>query len=322
MKEDAKKYVLRCPDCQKFAANTHQHPNNLINITAPWPFHMWGLDIIGPLIEQERTGYKFVLVACDYFTKWIEAIPLSNIKQGDVRKFIWENIITRFGLPKRLITDNGTQFVGKDIKAFYTLWKIEHSRSAPRYPQCNGQAEAANRQILEVLKKKLEIHASKWPNELENVLWAYRTTPRSSTGMSPFSLCFGVEAVIPTELTYGTSRSLLVDTELNNQLWSFGVDLLEERRYHAAKKLEQYQQQLKRAYNKGVRPRTFQPGEMVMRRMFPNKRLEKIGKFNANWEGPYIIKNALGNGAYRLQTQEGEDVKNPWNSFHLKKFYQ
>ncbi|KAI5324134.1 hypothetical protein L3X38_033207 [Prunus dulcis] len=138
-----------------------------------------------------------MIVATDYFTKWIEAEALSSTKEADVERFIWRNIICRFGYPESLVTDNGSQFIGKQITAFLKKYGIKHYLSTPRYPQGNSQAEASKKIILNCLKKRLEGAEWKWVDELPGVLWAYCTTKRRSTGETPFSLAYGTEAIIP-----------------------------------------------------------------------------------------------------------------------------
>ena len=114
MKREAAEYVKKCDQCQKHNLNIHHSSGNLNPITSPWPFTQWGLDIIGPFPRATRNR-RFVLVATNYFTKWVEVKALVNIQDVDVKKFVWKNIITRFGVPKALISDNGLQF---DRKAF------------------------------------------------------------------------------------------------------------------------------------------------------------------------------------------------------------
>ncbi|XP_023922202.1 uncharacterized protein LOC112033647 [Quercus suber] len=151
MQKDAAEYVLKCEQCQKHAPLIHQPASNLSPISSPWPFAQWGLDIIGPFPRATR-GRKFILVAVDYFTKWAEAEALANIRDVEVKKFVWKNIITS----------------GLGIKNRY---------STPAYPQGNGQAEAVNKVIVGGLKKRLEGAKGNWAEELPRVLWAYRTTP-------------------------------------------------------------------------------------------------------------------------------------------------
>ena len=109
MQKDAAEYVLKCEQCQKHAPLIHQPAGHLNPISSPWPFAQWGLDILGPF-PRATGNRRFVLVAIDYFTQWMEAEALANIRDVDVKKFVWKNIITRFGVSDSLISDNGLQF--------------------------------------------------------------------------------------------------------------------------------------------------------------------------------------------------------------------
>ena len=141
-----------------------------------------------------------MLVAVDYFTKWAKAEALANIRDVDVKKFVWKNIVTRFGVPNTFVSDNGVQF---DSRAFHNFCRdlgIINRYFTPAYPQSNGQAEAVNKTILSGLKKRLDSAKGNWAEELPNVLWAYRTTPCRSTRETLFSLTFGAKMVIPVEV--------------------------------------------------------------------------------------------------------------------------
>ena len=102
-------------------------------MTTPWPFHSWGFDLIGP-INPPSNGYIWILAAIEYFTKWVETIPLKKVTGVAVTNFIREHIITRFGIPRRLISDNGTPFINKDMKNLTKAYYIKHGRSTPYYP--------------------------------------------------------------------------------------------------------------------------------------------------------------------------------------------
>ena len=140
------------------------------------------------------------MVGTDYFTKWVEAEPLANIRDVDVKRFIWKNIVTRFGTPHTLISDNGFQFDSKAFRQYYSDLGIKNRYSTPAYPQGNGQVEAVNKVIVNGLEKRLDDAKGKWVEELPHVLWTYRTTIRRSTGETPFSMTYGAEAVIPLKL--------------------------------------------------------------------------------------------------------------------------
>ncbi|KAG7528248.1 Integrase catalytic core [Arabidopsis suecica] len=196
---DCVKFAQRCKRCQLHAPMIHQPSELFSSISAPYPFMRWSMDIIGPLHRSTR-GAQYLLVLTDYFSKWIEAEAYASIKDSAVNTFIWKNIICRHGVPYEIVTDNGPQFISHEFEAFCSEWGIKVSYSTPRYPQGNGQAEAANKTILSNLKKRLSHLKGGWYDELQPVLWAYRTTPRRPTGETPFSLVYGMEAVVPAEL--------------------------------------------------------------------------------------------------------------------------
>ena len=138
------------------------------------------MDIVGPLLAAAAQK-KFLLVATDYFSKWVEAEAYASIKDKDVTKFVWKNIICRFGIPQTIIADNDPQFDSITFRNFYSELNIRNLYSTSRYPQSNGQAEATNKTLITALKKKLEQAKGKWAEELPGVLWTYRTTPGRPT---------------------------------------------------------------------------------------------------------------------------------------------
>ncbi|XP_063938093.1 uncharacterized protein LOC135147954 [Daucus carota subsp. sativus] len=138
MLKHAQDYVKRCDRCQKFAPIVRQPPEMLTSINTPIPFAMWGMDILGPfpLASAQR---KFLLVAIDYFTKWIEAKPLAKITTKQVAQFVWENIICRYGIPRIMVIDNGTQFNNAEFKNYCEDYSIELRFTSVAHPQANGQ---------------------------------------------------------------------------------------------------------------------------------------------------------------------------------------
>ncbi|KAL0445601.1 UNVERIFIED_CONTAM: Gag-Pol polyprotein [Sesamum latifolium] len=152
------------------------------------------------LFPWPRVRKTFLLVAIDYFTKWVEAEPLSRITEIEVMKFIWRNLICRFGLPQEIISDNRRQFQGKRLQEWCRGLHIKQRFTSVAHPQSNGQVEVTNRILVQEIKRRLEQVGGNWAEELTSILWAYRTTPRGPTGESPFSLVYGTEAIIPVEL--------------------------------------------------------------------------------------------------------------------------
>ena len=155
MQKEAQEYVKKCDQCQRFAPNIHQPGGVLNHLSNPWPFAQWGLDIVGHF-PKAVGNKKYLLICTDYFTKWVEAKPLANIRDVDVKRFIWKNIITQFGVPYVLISDNGLQFDSKVFRKYCSNLGIKNRYSTSAYLQGNGQAKAFNKVIVNGLKKILD----------------------------------------------------------------------------------------------------------------------------------------------------------------------
>ena len=213
---------------------------------------------------------KYLLVCTDYFTKWVEVDPLANIRDVDIKMFIWKNIVTRFGVPNVLISDNGLQFDSKAFMKYCSDLGVKNRYSTPAYPQGNRQAEAVNKVILNGLKKRLDDVKGRWVEELPHVLWTYRTMPRKSTGETSFSMTYGAEAVIPLENSFPTMRSSTFTSDRNNELLKKNLDLIEKRRKNAMVQLAYYQHKLKQGYNMNVKLRPLALGDLVLRKVVGN----------------------------------------------------
>ena len=235
MQREAPEYVKKCDQCQRFAPSIHQ-PGGILNpLSSPWPFAQWGLDIVGPF-PKTVGNKKYLLVGTDYFTKWVEAEPLANIKDVDAKNFV-----TRFGVPHVLISDNSLQFGSKMFRKYCGELGITNRYSTPTYPQGNGQAEAINKVIVNGLKKRLDDAKGKWVEKLPHVLWTYRTIPHRSTGETPFSMTYEAEAVIPLETGFPTLRTSPFNPRDNDEQLTKSLDLIEEKREKTMVQLAYYQ---------------------------------------------------------------------------------
>ncbi|GJY03879.1 reverse transcriptase domain-containing protein [Tanacetum coccineum] len=236
MHEDARTLIRACKDCQVHKPIPRNPQQKLTPITSPWPFYKWGIDIAGPFLEGPGK-VKFLIVAIDYFTKWIEAKPVVTITGNQFKKFVWDNIVCRFGLPGEIISDNGKQFQDNPFK------------------DC----------LEEGIKARLDERSKNWMEELPHVLWAHRTMIKSSNGDIPFSLTYGTEAVIPAEIGMPTLRIAKVDLVQNNEALEINLDLLEERREQVAIREAKSKAKMERYYNSKVRSTSFKPGDLVYR---------------------------------------------------------
>ena len=264
MKSDATDYIKKCDPFQRMSPILKSPVQDLVTISCPWPFAQWGIDIVGsfPTAPAQK---KLLLVTTDYFSKWIEVDAFASFKDRDVTRFIWKNIVCRFGIPRSIVSDNGQQFDSRVYWDFCQELKIRNLYSNPRYPQSNGQAEASNKTLLTALKKRLDSAKGKWVEELPGVLWAYRTTARKPTGISPFALTYGMEAIIPTKIGLPTIRTATLESE-NAKSVVKELDASDELREAPAIRIASYQRRLANSYNKRVKPRVFQPRDLVLRK--------------------------------------------------------
>ncbi|KAC9170972.1 hypothetical protein E3N88_46271 [Mikania micrantha] len=257
----------RCDACQRHSNILYQLAEPLYPIVSSWPFMKWRMDIVGKL-PKAPGGKVFMLAMTDYFSKWIEAEAFVQVREKEVISFIKRNILTRFGIPAEITCDNGSQFIGKRTTNFCEAWGIKMITSTPVHPQANGQAESSNKIIINNLKKKLGSKKGKWAEELLFVLWADRTTTKNATGETPFSLVFGSEVVLSTEMIIPTAITSLQTIEANNEVLSQDIDTIDETRDIAKIRMATYQQNMAKSYNKNIRIRTFKIEDLVLRKWF------------------------------------------------------
>ena len=220
-----------------------------------------------------------------------------------------------------LISDNGLQFNSKMFRRYCSKLGITNMYSTPAYPQGNGQVEAVNKVIVNGLKKRLDDAKGKWVEELPHVLWTYRTTPRRSTGETPFSMTYRAEAIIPLETDFPTSRTSSFNSRDNDAQLTKSLDLIEEKRENAMVQLAYYQQKLKQGYDANVKLRSLTPGDLVLRKVVDVAKNPVWGKLGPNWKRPYRITSEAGIGAYFLEDLDEHVIPCPWNVNSLKRYY-
>ena len=172
-------------------------------IVKPWLFRGWGIDLIGQIFPSSSKGHKFVLVATNYFTKWVEAIPLKVASSANVIEFVQEHIIYRFGVPHSIATDQGKMFTSKEFEDFAASTGFKLINSSPYYAQAR-QAETSNQILIKIIKKKIRENPKKWHSILSETLLSYRMAFHGSTKCSPYELVYRHGAVLPWEISVGS----------------------------------------------------------------------------------------------------------------------
>ncbi|GKV39926.1 hypothetical protein SLEP1_g47620 [Rubroshorea leprosula] len=269
-----------------------RHGEMLSSLTSPWPFAQWGVDLLGPFIKGKE-GYTFLVVAVDYFTKLIKAKPLSTTTERKIEEFLFNSILRSIELA---------------LTSVYT-------------PQSNGQAESANKIVLRGLKTRVLAAHSNWVDELNKVLWSCHTTPSSATSETPFSLAYETEAVIPVEVGLPSDRAGWHDDLNNEQLLRENLDFVEEVREMSRIRNMAHQSRVAKFYNKRVRARQFQVGDLVLHKAGLTNTCSHMGKLAPNWEGPYMVISIQRPGSYRLADLQGRPLPFIWNIHNLRKFY-
>jgi hypothetical protein len=235
-------------------------------ITKPWPFRGWRLNFIGEIHPSSSKGHQFVLVATNYFTKWTEVVALKNMTHREVIEFITEHIIHRFGIPQTLTTDQGASFMSKEVREFAELYRIKLLNSSPYYAQANGHAESSNKTLIRLIKKKIYDNLKQWHKILSEALWAHRISKHRATKLSPFELVYGQEAVLLVEISlnvvsFTKQNDLSVGDYYNSMMDN--VDEVTDKRMIALGEIEKDKIMVAKAYNKKVKAKLFQVGDLV-----------------------------------------------------------
>nr|GEV83099.1 reverse transcriptase domain-containing protein [Tanacetum cinerariifolium] len=263
---------------------------------------------------------KFLIVAIDYFTKLIEAKLVATITGAKIKKFVWDNIVCRFGLPGEIIFDNKKQFRDNPFKDWLEKLCICQCFAFVKHPQANGLIKRANRSLCEGIKAQLDERSKNWLEEITHVLWAHHTMIKSSNKETSFSLTYGTKAVIPVVIGMPTLRTVKVDMIKNDEALEINLDLLEEKREQAAIQEAKSKAKMEKYYNVRVRNTSFKSGDLVYQNNEASHAKDG-GKLGPKWEGPYEVTEALGKGAYKLRDRNGNLLPRTWNVCNLKKCY-
>jgi transposase InsO family protein len=160
-------------------------------ILKPWPFRGRGMDMIGKINPSSSKGHQYILAITDYFTKWVEAIPMKSVTSKDVVNFIKKHVIHRFGIPQTITTDGGSVFISEEFRKFAAGVLIKMIRSSPYYAQANGQAEASNQILIKLINRKIDEHPRRWHEVLSEALWAHHISCHGATKTLPYHLVYG-----------------------------------------------------------------------------------------------------------------------------------
>jgi transposase InsO family protein len=234
-----------------------------------------------------------------------------------VQKFFWQNIVCRFGVPKAITVDNGTQFNDETFKTFCSQIGTKIHFASVRHLESNGFVERANGIIITgIMKSIFNQPKGKWPDELIKVVWSHNTTASRSTRFTPFKLLFGDEAITPEEARTGSIRTLAsIEDEADCQIIK---DTIEGTRLQAIEHINKYQAEIIKWRDRKVRLKNIKPGHLVLRRI---ANPDIVGKFHLKWEGPFLVVSSSRPSSYRLKDMDGKDIPRSWNADELRRYY-
>jgi hypothetical protein len=310
---DATELVQKCEHRQKCARDQKQ-PSSLTQLIQPtWPLQRWGLDLLGPL-PPAQGNLRYIVVDVEYFSKWIEAKPLATITSVTVQKFFWQNIVCRFGVPKAITVDNGTQFYAEKFKDFCDQIGTKIHFSSVRHPESNGLVERANGIIMTgIMKLIFNQPRGKWPDELIKVMWSHNTTISRSTGFTHFKLLFGDEAITSEE---AKAESIKTAASAEDEAdYHVAKDTIEGTKLQAVENINKYQAETIKWRDRKVRLKNIKPGHLVLRRV---ANPDTVGKLQLKWEGHFLVVSSSRPGSYRLKDMDDSDIPRSWNADELR----
>ena len=245
----------------------------------------------------------------DYVSKWVEAVPYKAVDHRVVLKFVVENIFSRFGVPKAIISDGGLHFYNKPFENLLTKCGVKHKVVTPYHPRTSGQVQLSNKEIKTILMKVVNSNRKDWFLKLLDSLWAYRTTYKTILGMSPFRLVYGKACHLPVEIEY---KAWWAVKKLNLDMGKVGLKRLldinevEELRSDAYFNFRIAKDKLKKWHDQLIASKNFKQGDQVL--LYDSKLHLFLGKLKSRWTGPFTIQEVYHNGSVNLLNSKDNRV--------------
>lgn len=316
MTGDVSRYVRSCEACQK---NSSCKPPKVPLVSPPLidtPFSRVAIDIIGPMPKSAR-GNRFALVMIDLATKFPDAVPLKNIDSNTVAESLFD-MFSRVGLPKEILHDQGSNFMGRVMTRFNDLLRIKSIHTTPYHPMCNGTCENFNKTLKTMLRKICHDEPEMWDKYIQPLLFAYREVPQCSTGYSPFELVFGYHVRGPLFLIkekFLTECEEAEDVPITKYVFDMRnriKEFLENAKVNES--VSKSKQKL--YYDKNTRKRNYKIGDKVLL-LLPTS----SNKLLAEWKGPFEIVRRINKVDYVIRIMDKERVYhvNMLKPFHERK---
>jgi hypothetical protein len=314
--------VRACNPCQLFAGKQKLSTLPLVPVKSEAPFQQWGLDFIGEINPHSSAQHKWILTTTDYFTKWVEAIPTKRATDSVVIDFLEDNILSRFGCPRKIVTDNAQAFKSMAMISFCQKYNIVLGHSTTYYPQGNGLAESSNKSLVNIIKKVLDENKRSWHVHLKYALWVNRISTKRSIDISPFQMVYGTDVVLPINLALPVMKLWQDQNEEPNHVTRRINQLIkvQQHRVEVDEKMQKYQDDMKALFDHKAKDRDFLPGDLVLRWDARKEEATKHGKFEHLWYGPFRVSALEGKNSFLLENIDGEVLNAPVNGRYLKHY--
>ncbi|GKA84818.1 reverse transcriptase domain-containing protein [Tanacetum coccineum] len=315
--KDAHDFVTRCDICQRQGKITQRDemPQNSIQVCEI--FDIWGIDFMGPFPSSR--GNKYILVAVDYLSKWVEAKALPTNDARVVCKFL-KSLFARFGAPRAIISDRGTHFCNDQFAKVMLKYGVTHRLSTAYHPQTSGQVEVSNRGLKRILERTIGENRASWSDKLDDALWAFRTAYKTPIGCTPYKLVYGKACHLPIELehkAYWALKHTNFNIKTAGDHRKVQLNELNELRDHAYENSLIYKEKTKRIHDSKIKNRVFNVGDRVL--LF-NSRLKIFsGKLKTRWSGPFTVTQVFPYGTIELSQNSRPNFK--VNGHRLKHYF-
>ena len=312
--QDIENFCKSCRICQK-ASKQRVKAAPLISLPViSEPFSRVAMDIVGPL-PRSKAGHRYILVLCDYATRYPEAIALRSIDDEHIAEELMK-LFSRVGVPKEILTDQGSNFTSQLLAELYRLLGVKGIRTSPYHPQTDGLVERFNQTLKGMLRKTVQEEGKDWDKMIPYLLFAYREVPQSSTGFSPFELLYGRDVRGPLDILRETWEA---SSKSDETVVSYVLETqrrLKEMADIAGENMLESQEEQKRWYDRRARLREFKRGDPVLV-LLPTT----ADKLMAQWQGPYQVLAREGKVTYLVDMHDRKKRRRVFHVNMLKAFH-
>ncbi|KII60797.1 Retrovirus-related Pol polyprotein [Thelohanellus kitauei] len=244
-------------------------------------FEMWELDFTGPLPMTKR-GNKYIMVCVDHYSKWIEAAAIPDISAETAARVLFTQVVSRFGVPKTILTDQGTAFESKLFTHLCQHLGIEKLRSTAYHPETNGLVERSNKSIKELLRIAVQKDPSDWDMNLDTCLFALRTACNASTGLPPSKIVFGSETQLPKNLSIQDTK--MFSAESNHHVYVQKLERVMKSTFQLVdQNLVKSANKQKKSFDNKIYETKYVKGDYVL------VKYQQGNKLSQKFEGPFEI---------------------------------